>query len=468
MKELRELICKKKIVLIVVLAEILFVAVYGAVMIARYSAQEEVCFTETDMQLLTSDGKETQGCYTDTSFEDVKAVATPAFRPGKGIYYIQIFCKGYGIIKGGLIYDEPRNGKEIVDNNEFYVNSDPGWQKTPVRVRINDDSAVRFRVRLTGDAVEGDYVQLSEIHIIPSRLSYVYRIFGIVILFLAIDLCAWGYDRYYQSWNQKQKMVFGILAVTAFIGGLPLYQPGLMPAKDLVFHLQRIEGLSQGILAGDFPVRIQPGWLEGHGYAASVFYGDIFLYIPAVMRLVGFTVEEAYKFYLQLVNLAAVLIAFFSFRKITKDDVAAAAGSILYTGSLYWLDCLHKAKVGRCSAMAFYPLVAAGFYLLFTEDTDSREYKRIWGYLTAGFTGLLMTHMLSGLMAAIYAVLACLLMVKRVLRKNTIIELLKAAGAFVLINLWYLVPFLSYMFSEKLHVNSGMGDKIGKDIECYL
>ena len=50
--------------------------------------------------------------------------------------------------------------------------------------------------------------------------------------------------------------------------------------------------------------------------------------------------------------------------------------------------------------------------VLFTEDVDSKEYKKIWGYLTIGFTGLLMTHMLSGLMVAVYAVAACLVMLK--------------------------------------------------------
>lgn len=94
--------------------------------------------------------------------------------------------------------------------------------------------------------------------------------------------------------------------------------------------------------------------------------------------MVGFTVEAAYKFYLHMVNVATVLIAFYAFYKMTKDDVAALAGSILYAGSLYRLYCLHYAKLGRCSAMMFYPLIVAGFYLLFTEDVDSKEYKRMY------------------------------------------------------------------------------------------
>ena len=75
--------------------------------------------------------------------------------------------------------------------------------------------------------------------------------------------------------------------------------------------------------AFQFPVRIQPGWLDGYGYVVSVFYGDIFMYFPAFLRVVGFSLEEAYKTYLGIVNIATVFISFYAFKKITRDDVAA-------------------------------------------------------------------------------------------------------------------------------------------------
>jgi hypothetical protein len=56
----------------------------------------------------------------------------------------------------------------------------------------------------------------------------------------------------------------------------------------------------------------------------------------------------------------------------------------------------------------------------------------------------------------VYAVLACLLCIRKVFRKPTFFLLLKAAGVAVLLNLWYLVPFLQYMKTEKLHINSNL------------
>lgn len=150
---------------------------------------------------------------------------------------------------------------------------------------------------------------------------------------------------------------------------------------------------------------------------------------------------------------------------MTRDDVAAMTGSVLYTGGMR-ITLMHTVMLGGVSGMTFYPLIIAGFYLLFTENVESREYKRIWILLTAGFTGILMTHMISCLMFGLYSVLLCIIMIKKVLRRNTLRELLKAAGVAIALNLWYLIPLLQYMTGESLRINS----KIAQDmhIEDYF
>jgi hypothetical protein len=176
--------------------------------------------------------------------------------------------------------------------------------------------------------------------------------------------------------------------------------------------------------------------------------------------MVGFTLQDAYKIYAEAVNIAVICIAFYSFRKISKDDIAGMVGAVLYAGGTNRIHWLYAGAVGTFSGMMFYPLIAAGFYLIFTEDETSEDYKRLWRLLTLGFTGLLATHMLSCLIVGVYAVLACLLCIRRVFRKSTFLLLLKAVGVAVLLNLWYLVPFLQYMNTEKLHINSSLAKSI--------
>ncbi len=455
MLELKTILFQKKNVKWLLLLEALAVIVCGLIAAASYSGQELV-FDENDMQLKQQTDI-VDGNYLDTSFEDTEAVVTPAFRLPKGIYYIEASFARHGIVRAGLIYDTPRNGKELVDNDEFILN--PDKQAISYRVRIHDDSPLRFKLRLTGDAVEGDYIQLFQVRIVPSRLTCVYPVFLLAVFLVLADLILWGYIRYYAKWEAERKVIFLVLALTSFFVSLPLFQSGLNGGVDLVFHLSRFEGIYRGLTFGggggtQFPVRVQPGWLDGYGYAVSVFYGDILMYIPAMLRAVGCTLEEAYKVYLGGVNIATVFLSFYAFKKMTRNELAAMTGSVLYAGSMHRISMMYSVVLGEVSGMMFYPLIAAGFYLLFTEDVDSEEYKGTWVPLTVGFTGILMTHMLSCLMIGLYSVLLCIVMIKRLLRKKTLLMLLKAAGVAVLLNLWYLVPFLQYMFTEKLQINS--------------
>lgn len=458
----KHILYSRRNVLYFLLFEILIVLIYSLTVVMTFSGRELV-FDETEMQLKNQSSM-TEGNYLDISYTDSEAVVTPAFQLQKGIYYIEAFFARQGIVRAGLLYDTPRNGKELVDNDEFIVN--PDKQVISYRVKIHDDSKIRFKLRLTGDAVDGDYIQLLKVRVVTSKLTCVYRIFCLVAFLVLLDMILWGYVRYYAKWEAERKTVFLVLTLTAFFISLPLFRSGLNEGVDLGFHLSRLEGIyrSWNREIFQFPVRIQPGWLDGYGYAVSVFYGDIFMYFPAFLRVIGFSLEEAYKVYLGIVNIATVFISFYAFRRITRDDVAAMTGSVLYAGGMR-VTLMYSAMLGGVSGMTFFPLIVAGFYLLFTEDTASGEYKRIWILLTAGFTGILMTHMISSLMIGLYSVLLCVVMLTKVLRRNTFIELLKAAAAAVLLSLWYLLPLIQYMLGEKLRINSN----IAKDtqIEDY-
>lgn len=443
---------------VVVGIEFIVFFIYAIYAVNSYSGMETT-FTVDDMELQEVGGGYEQGGYYDPSYEDKKAVVTPKMQLKKGIYYIEAVYAEHGIARAGLIYNRP--GTPLVDDDEFTVN--PEDTTLFYRVKIPDDSPMRFKLRLTGDAVDGDYVQLLQVHIVSSKLTYISTLFCLALFFLILDFVLWGYFKYYKAWKPEQKTVFLLLAFAAFFMGLPLYRNGLSEPEnmDLVFHLQRIEGLYRGLLSGQFPVKIQPGWLDGYGYASSVFYGDIFLYFPAVLRMVGFSLQDAYKCYCEIVNIAAVFVSFYAYRKIAKNDVAAMMGSVLYVGSTTNLSLMYTTTmVGNYSAMVFYPLVIAGFYLAFTEDISGWEYKRIWIILTIGFTGLLMTHVVSCLIIAAYSVICCLFMIKRVFRKNTLLEFGKAVIATLLLNLWFLIPFLSYMLSEKIRINSELAKEL--------
>ncbi|MDE7259845.1 MAG: hypothetical protein K2N77_11515, partial [Lachnospiraceae bacterium] len=171
MSELKHIICQKRNVKWFLLLEMVVIVIYGLIASITFSAQELV-FDENDMQL-KKHSEIVDGNYFDFSYVDTEAVVTPAFQLSKGIYYVEASYARHGIVRAGLIYDISRNGKELVDNDEFILN--PDKQVISYRVKIHDDSKIRFKLRLTGDAVEGDYIQLSKVRVVSSKLTYIYR-----------------------------------------------------------------------------------------------------------------------------------------------------------------------------------------------------------------------------------------------------------------------------------------------------
>ena len=165
----------KNKVLTLVLAEVIVFILYASYEYTTYSARE-IVFADVDMQVMDTDRSVSPGTYLDTSYESAVAVVSPVFSLDRGIYYIEADYRGNGIMKAGLIYDQIRKGGELVDGNEIVLD----LQETTLsyRVKIRESSPIRFKIRLTPEAVDGDYVQLLNVRVVSSDLTYVSSILG--------------------------------------------------------------------------------------------------------------------------------------------------------------------------------------------------------------------------------------------------------------------------------------------------
>ena len=70
--------------------------------------------------------------------------------------------------------------------------------------------------------------------------------------------------------EQRRQILFGI-GVIAFFASIPYLYDGMVSGADLTYHLHRIEGVKDGLLTGQFPVRLEPRWVFDHGYANGIF-----------------------------------------------------------------------------------------------------------------------------------------------------------------------------------------------------
>ena len=273
-------------------------------------------------------------------------------------------------------------------------------------------------------------------------------------MFHAILLCgllALGYKFFVSDTKTRQVML--VLVGTFLVSCYPLYTDYLPVGHDIPFHLLRIEGIQTGLSQGVFPVKIHPMWAQDYGYAVGVFYGDLLLYFPAFLRLIGFTIQEAYKYFAAAMNLGTIVISYFAFKRMFASRKIGLIAMVGYTLSIYRLiDVYTRASVGEYSAMMFLPVVLLGFYLIFT-DTKKENWLKNALIVAVGLTGVVQSHVLSCEMLVVFIVLGCLILVRKVFTKYIFLALATGAGLCVLFNLGFLVPFLD-MYQSDLYINT--------------
>ncbi len=415
------------------------------------------CFTRLSSynipwkEMETVNGIESEeGIYTDGSV-GVKGyfVYGPSFDLDRGIYDITVHYTCDGDTNYVLLSAQNEGAFGIL-KDDLKLSSELSEQKFTAWVQKD---VTDFAVSVIYDGV--GRLTVTDIVIEETRAgklhSLILALFWITLLNLVcrlIDMVKKG-----TVCREKLPYVTAMAGIVIF-ASYPLFTRFLTEGHDLVFHLLRIEGIAQGLLAGQFPVRIQPVQYRGYGYACSVFYGELLLYIPALLRLCGFTIQNAYKIFVVLVNLATALIVYRSMKIIVKEQKIAMLCCMVYVLSPYRLANIYvRSAVGEYCAMMFWPLIAAALYRLYTiEDRDSREFKRIWIWLVIGYSGLIQTHLLSCELAAAASVVVCLIMWRKTFTGKIFTELLKFFCMTVLLNAFYLIPFFSYLIRGGVYI----------------
>lgn len=326
------------------------------------------------------------------------------------------------------------------------VNLDPSGQTAVLTAELSRSASdLQVNVYFSG----AGSISISSIIVAETSNLYKKTLFYAVLLCLFINLLVY----FYRSDPSGRKVILALTGIFAAVC-YPLYTDYLTVGHDLPFHLMRIEGIAEGLRAGTFPVKIHPLWAKGHGYAVGIFYGNALLYFPALLRLLGFSVQTAYKFFAAAVNLGTVLISYFSFKRMFHSRKLGIIGCLLYSTALYRLiDTYTRAAVGEYTAMLFFPLLLCGFYLLFTES-DSKSWPKYSILIALSLTGLIQSHVLSCEMAAGVILLTCVIMIRRLCSRKVILSLALSVALTLLMNVGFCVPFLDYYLNSDLYITS--------------
>lgn len=261
--------------------------------------------------------------------------------------------------------------------------------------------------------------------------------------------------------SNEEKRTFWILFGIVLLSSLPVIRNAIRcdDNTDMMFHLVRIEGISQELRNGIIPVRLSSFWMDGYGYPASVYYGDILLYIPAVLRLFGFSITTSYISYIFFINAGTTVLAYICFGIILgggkhKKNVTLLT-CLAYVTATYRLTNIYvRGAVGEYSAMMFFPIVALAVFLIYTTDHSNwKLYRRNALILAIGMTGLIETHVISVEMAVVSLGLVVIIFWKKTFRLNTLKVYILAVIETMFLNMWFMVPFLDYFINVSIKTN---------------
>lgn len=341
---------------------------------------------------------------------------------------LEVWDNGTKIAQWNL---ESTDGAELTKDYPFTLEKDS--QQLHIRIYFSGTGSITLRT----------------LSLVPEGTFYRDAQF-LAVLAVLLAVTAMLLDGYWKKHpvSRERKLTFLILAGLCLYASAPLFIQSFKQADDLCYHLLRIEGIKDGMRDGQFPVVIYPEALSGNGYLNSM-YPYLFLYIPAFLRLYGVSLAMSYKFLILLANIATVALTWKSLRMMKVSRYACLLGTALYILLPYRFTNIYaRGALGETLAMTFLPVVIAGFYQVLVGD------QKKWIWLVLGFTGLVESHVLStAYMAVIFAV-CCLVFVRELFREKRWLSLLKAAGLTVLLNLWFLVPFLYFYLKENLYTES--------------
>ena len=282
---------------------------------------------------------------------------------------------------------------------------------------------------------------------------------GVLLLELIVFLFIFLQQKYHLiKFNKENCKDILISIVLIALASAPLFTGEMRTygGHDYAFHIDRISSIAEEIKHGHFPVLYQTTATTGTGYISNIMYPKLFTYIPAVLHLFGLPLSVAYNIFVIFINTLTLIICKVSFMGIFKDKRYAWLGTGLYLIGVYRISNIYiRSAVGEYLAMTFLPLIIYSFYHIYFEVKKASFRDGL--PLIVAATGLVQTHVLTVEMVIPFIVIFALIHFRQTIAN--IGMLFAACGVTVLLNLFYLIPFLD-VYGEELHIRFDVAEDI--------
>lgn len=218
---------------------------------------------------------------------------------------------------------------------------------------------------------------------------------------------------------------------------------------DLWFHIYRIGTMASQLQKEPWriPIRMLADSFDGYGYGAALYYGDLFLYIPAVLVCLGLNEVMSYKLFVVMILWGTFGIAYYSVCFLNKREDICLYFAYIYTFSAGCLSnlCI-RSSVGESLALMCLPLVAGSFVNIIYGE----KRRKNWLLLAVSMSGIALSHMLTLLLTTFVLCIWCLIEIKEVFIGKKVLEILKAAALMIGLSASFLFPMFEQMLYQKV------------------
>lgn len=244
------------------------------------------------------------------------------------------------------------------------------------------------------------------------------------------------------NWDVDNKTVLFILCLIVAVSSYGLGWDRVYVGHDYWYHIQRIESLYQQLKEGILYSSVSYYFFEGYGYASSIGYPDLFLYIPALLRFF-FSSSHSYNVFIVICLIFSVITSYVSGLSVFNKKWVALFFTLLFSLALYKFANLHfRSALGESLGLIFMPLAFAGVYDLIFKDA-----KKAW-LMVVGFTGLCYSHVITTYLVVVFSLIICLLNYRKLLqhRKEVLYCLILIAGLSAL----FVIPCMELYFFQDI------------------
>ena len=242
-----------------------------------------------------------------------------------------------------------------------------------------------------------------------------------------------------KKYLERIYIVIAIL-LTLFILGKVVIESSICGTNDGYLHLIKIMGVNEIIKQGQFPPIIDAGFCNG--YALNLFYNPLTTYISLICGLIVNNFALGIKIMLIIMMFVAIIFMYMFLKNVTKKTGVAVAGAIFYITNPYYLSNIYiRGAIGESAALTFIPLLFLGLYNLFNGDRKKHY------FITIAATGLILTHNITTLYAAIISFIYVIINFNKLKEKDILIKLLINILFIVGLTIFFIYPLLLHSFS---------------------